>query len=154
MNKKVGLWEANVVSKKIENSLLFTWVVALVATLGSLYFSEIEGFEPCALCWYQRIFMYPLVILIGVGIIRKDTGVAIYSAILSGIGMVIAIYHYSIQKFQVSDDDVLGCGLVSCSGEYINWFGFVTIPFLAGIAFILIFSTSLYIIKKRKEEIA
>ncbi|KQL58925.1 MULTISPECIES: disulfide oxidoreductase [Shouchella] len=141
-------------SKKIENSLLFAWLVSFVATLGSLYFSEIKGFEPCALCWYQRIFMYPLVLLIGVGIIRKDTGVAIYSAILSGIGMVISIYHYAIQKLPVNEDDVLGCGLVSCSGEYINWLGFITIPFLAGTAFILIFSTSLYTIKKRKEEVA
>ncbi|WDF05138.1 MULTISPECIES: disulfide oxidoreductase [Shouchella] len=141
-------------SKKIENSLLFAWLVSLVATLGSLYFSEIKGFEPCALCWYQRIFMYPLVLLIGVGIIRKDTGVAIYSAILSGIGMVISIYHYAIQKLPVNEDDVLGCGLVSCSGEYINWLGFITIPFLAGTAFILIFITSLYTIKKRKEEVA
>ncbi|RQW18941.1 disulfide bond formation protein B [Bacillus sp. C1-1] len=142
------------VSKRIENSLLFAWLVSFVATLGSLYFSEIKGFEPCALCWYQRIFMYPLVLLIGVGIIRKDTGVAIYSAILSGIGMVISIYHYAIQKLPVNEDDVLGCGLVSCSGEYINWLGFITIPFLAGTAFILIFSTSLYTIKKRKEEVA
>ncbi|MBM7840564.1 disulfide bond formation protein DsbB [Alkalihalobacillus xiaoxiensis] len=138
-------------NKKVESGLLFAWFTSLVATLGSLYFSEIEKFEPCALCWYQRIFMYPLVILIAVGVIRKDSGVAIYAAVLSGIGMCISIYHYAMQKLPINEDDVIGCGLVSCTGQYINWFGFITIPFLAGTAFILIFITSLYVIRKRKE---
>lgn len=136
-------------NKKAENGLLFAWFTSLIATLGSLYFSEIEGFEPCALCWYQRIFMYPLVLLIAIGIIRKDRGVAVYSAVLSGIGFCISTYHYAIQKLPVAEEDVIGCGLVSCSGQYINWLGFITIPFLAGIAFLLIFITSIYVIRKR-----
>lgn len=57
--------------KKLENSLLFLWLVSLVATLGSLYFSEVRGYEPCELCWYQRILMYPIVLITLVAYIQK-----------------------------------------------------------------------------------
>lgn len=136
--------------KSIENLMLFTWVTAFIATLGSLYFSEIQKFEPCNMCWYQRIFMYPLVIILIVGIIRKDAKVSIYSAVLSGIGLCISIYHYSLQKIPGIQGSGIGCGRVPCTGEYINWFGFVTIPFLAGTAFLMILITSIMIIKRSR----
>ncbi|TSB45009.1 disulfide oxidoreductase [Alkalicoccobacillus porphyridii] len=136
--------------KSIENLMLFSWVTAFIATLGSLYFSEIQRFEPCNLCWYQRILMYPLVIILLIGIIRKEASASIYAAALSGIGLCISIYHYSIQKLPGIEGTGPGCGRVPCTGDYINWFGFITIPFLAGTAFLMIFITSLLIIKRNR----
>ncbi|MBM7586344.1 disulfide bond formation protein DsbB [Bacillus pakistanensis] len=138
--------------KKIENYLFLSWATALIATLGSLYFSEIKLYEPCVLCWYQRILMYPMAILLGVAAARKDANIAIYSLILSGIGGLISIYHYSIQKVSLFADQAPACGRVPCTGEYINWMGFVTIPFLALLAFMIIFITSFIILKTSKED--
>ncbi|WZY00087.1 disulfide oxidoreductase [Bacillus sp. FSL W7-1360] len=136
--------------RQAENGLLLSWTIALVATGGSLYFSDIRQFEPCVLCWYQRIFMYPLVLLLAIGFARKDASVAIYAAVLSGIGFCISTYHYMIQKLPVADDVVMSCGRIPCTGAYINWLGFITIPFLAGAAFLMIFLLSLYVIRMRK----
>ncbi|MGM7719223.1 disulfide oxidoreductase [Metabacillus sp. Hm71] len=134
--------------KQIENLLSIGWIASFIATLGSLYFSEILQYTPCDLCWYQRIFMYPLVIILGVGVFKKDASIALYSLILSAIGGCISIYHYSIQKIDFLGEKSISCGIVPCTGEYINWLGFITIPFLALVAFIIIFSTSLLILKK------
>ncbi|WP_299092765.1 disulfide oxidoreductase [uncultured Metabacillus sp.] len=134
--------------KQIENLLSIGWIASFIATLGSLYFSEILQYTPCDLCWYQRIFMYPLVIILGVGVFKKDASIALYSLILSAIGGCISIYHYSIQKIDFLGEKSISCGIVPCTGEYINWLGFITIPFLALVGFIIIFSTSLLILKK------
>ena len=72
-------------SKKMENLLLFMWVVALSATMGSLYFSEIRGYEPCELCWIQRILMYPLVIITGIAYVQKNARIAVTTAVFSVI---------------------------------------------------------------------
>ncbi|MFX3673753.1 MAG: disulfide oxidoreductase [Paenisporosarcina sp.] len=139
-------------TKKIENLLLFMWVVALTATLGSLYFSEIRGYEPCELCWIQRIFMYPLVIILGIAYIQKNARIAVTTAALSIIGGAISLYHYSLQKVDFLSESAPSCGRVSCTGEYINLLGFITIPFLALIAFTLIAVLSFLTIKALKEE--
>ncbi|TDL35434.1 disulfide bond formation protein B [Jeotgalibacillus sp. S-D1] len=137
-------------NKSIENKLFAVWATSFVAAMGSLYFSEIRGFEPCELCWYQRIFMYPIVIILAAAIIKKDAKAALYSAILSGIGGLISIYHYSIQKLDFLSDTAPACGRVPCTGEYINLLGFITIPFLALTAFVIIFVLSLSILKQLK----
>lgn len=139
-------------SKKIENLLLFMWVVALSATMGSLYFSEIRGYEPCELCWIQRIFMYPLVLIIGIAYLQRNARIAMTTAVLSIIGGAISLYHYGIQKVDFLSDSAPACGRVSCTGEYINLFGFMTIPFLALTAFALIAVSSLLVLKALKEE--
>lgn len=74
------------------------WAVAFIATIGSLYLSEVMKYEPCTLCWYQRILMYPLVVLLGAAIIRKDYKIGIYSLIIAIVGACISIYHYLLQK--------------------------------------------------------
>jgi disulfide bond formation protein DsbB len=135
--------------KRVENLLSIGWIASFIATLGSLYFSEIVQYTPCDLCWYQRIFMYPLVIILGIGIFKKDASSALYSLILSAIGGCISIYHYSIQKIDILGENSVSCGIVPCTGEYINWLGFITIPFLALVAFTIIFITSLLIYKGR-----
>ena len=139
-------------NKKLENSLLFMWVVSLVATLGSLYFSEIRGYIPCTMCWFQRIFMYPIVIITTVAIIQKNAKIAMTTAVFSIIGGCISLYHYGVQKIDFLTESAPACGLVSCTGQYINWLGFITIPFLALTAFILIAITSFYMIRQLKEE--
>lgn len=111
-------------------------VVALIATLGSLIFSEVLHFEPCRLCWFQRIAMYPIVILGVVGIIKRDEFLPFYVLPLSAIGICISIYHILIQNRIIMTST--GCTTALCSIKYINWLGFISIPVLAGTAFLMI----------------
>ncbi|MCP3761572.1 disulfide oxidoreductase [Domibacillus sp. A3M-37] len=134
---------------KKENLLFTAWAASLTAMLGSLYFSEIVGYEPCELCWYQRILMYPLVLILGIAVVRKDLRAAIYSLVMSAIGGLISLYHYGIQKIDFLTDAAPACGRVPCTGMYINWLGFITIPFLALTAFAIIFIASLMILKRK-----
>ena len=121
-----------------ENGLHLSWVVALTATLGSLYFSEVMHFTPCKLCWYQRILMYPLVIILGIAAVRKDTRMYIYVLPLSVWGGGISLYHYLMHKTTWFQSGAAACGPVPCDVDYIDWLGFITIPFLALVAFVLI----------------
>lgn len=139
--------------KDARESILFTaWAASVIAVFGSLYFSEIRQYEPCELCWYQRILMYPLIAILGIAVVKKDFRISFYTMILSGIGGLISIYHYGIQKFSFLTESAPACGRVPCTGQYINWFGFITIPFLALVAFIIIFICSVMIWKKTKGE--
>lgn len=118
--------------------LYLSWLISLIATGGSLYFSEILGFVPCTLCWFQRIFMYPLVFLLGIAAYRNDRNVILYVLPLTFIGGSISLFHYLQQKIP-GLATISSCTVgVPCSQMYINWFGFVTIPFLALVAFTLI----------------
>ncbi|WP_336823856.1 disulfide oxidoreductase [Sporosarcina sp. USHLN248] len=137
--------------KRLENSLLFIFTVSLIATLGSLYFSEVRGFEPCTLCWYQRILMYPLILISGIALIQKNSNIALTTALFSLIGGCMSLYHYSIQKLSFLKESAPACGNVPCTGQYVNYLGFITIPFMALLAFILIFITSLFMMKWQKE---
>ncbi|QUW23467.1 disulfide bond formation protein B [Sporosarcina sp. Marseille-Q4063] len=137
--------------KRQENGLIFISIVSLVATLGSLYFSQIRGFEPCTLCWYQRILMYPIILIAGIGLFQKNANSALTTAVFAFIGGGISLYHYGIQKLAFLSDSAPACGDVPCTGQYINYFGFVTIPFLALLAFLLIAITSLFMMKWQKE---
>lgn len=137
-------------SKKVENGLLFIWIVSLVATLGSLYFSEIRGYEPCKMCWIQRIFMYPIVLMTTIAFIQKNAKIALTTAVFSIMGGSVSLYHYGIQKIDFLSESAPACGMVSCTGQYINWLGFITIPFLALTAFILIAGASFYLMKAVK----
>ncbi|GGF98222.1 disulfide oxidoreductase [Paenibacillus abyssi] len=119
-------------------TLYMAWIVAVTATLGSLYFSEIRGFIPCDLCWYQRIFMYPLSIILGIAAFYNETSLKKYVLPLSIIGMCISLFHYLKQKVPAFSSINLCEKGVPCNMEYINWLGFITIPFLALTAFTLI----------------
>ena len=122
-----------------EQYLLYTaFAVALVATLGSLFFSEVQHFLPCILCWYQRSVMYPLVLILAVGILRRDKNVALYVLPLSIVGMAIGIYH-NLLYYSILPESVAPCvSGVSCTTRYIQWLGFITIPLLALTAFTII----------------
>ena len=119
--------------------VLLSLIVALTATLGSLYFSEVAGFEPCKLCWLQRIFMYPLVIILGTAYLRKLKDAWNYVLPLSITGGLIAAYHY---YFQVTGNPLIPCSTVgfsiSCSERFFTYFGYITIPWMSLSAFVLV----------------
>ncbi len=111
--------------------------VALTATLGSLYFSEVAGFVPCTLCWYQRILMYPLTLIALVGVIKQDEYLPFYVWPLSVLGAGVSSYHTLIQSGVFSHPATCTVG-VPCSLRYVNYLGFITIPLMALTAFVLI----------------
>jgi Disulfide bond formation protein DsbB len=112
------------------------WVVAMLATVGSLYFSEVAGFTPCTLCWYQRIAMYPMVVILGVGAVRRVRSVP-GTAALAAIGAVIAGYHVALEW--VPSLDTGACALATpCTLVWFRAFGVFSLPTLALVAFMLI----------------
>lgn len=119
----------------LEQGHVLSWAIALIATLGSLYFSEVREYIPCTYCWYQRILMYPLVIILGIATVRKDVSQTIYVLPLTIIGMGMSTFHYLVQKTSLFPSSSGACGIVPCTTEYLNVFGFITIPMLALIAF-------------------
>jgi disulfide bond formation protein DsbB len=132
-------------SEQIENSPaassndIFTylaWLIALVATVGSLFFSEVMGLPPCVLCWYQRIAMYPLVLIIGVGIITRDSRMKNYALPVTLAGLAISIYH-NLLYYGILPESITPCTEgISCTLRQIEWLGFITIPLMALTAFV------------------
>jgi disulfide bond formation protein DsbB len=119
-------------------SVLLAWIVALVAVCGSLFFSEIMDYQPCKLCWFQRIFMYPLVVLLGIASYRNEKSIIPYVLPLTILGGLFSTYHYLEEKVP-GFADLLPCRAgIPCNVDYINWLGFITIPLLAFVAFALI----------------
>jgi len=131
--------------------LYLAWLTSIVAMLGSLYFSEIRGFIPCELCWYQRILMYPLVLILGIGTFQNDTTVKKFALPMALIGWCISFYHYLIQKIPGFAEIKPCVNGVPCNAQYINWIGFVTIPFLALTAFSIIILFMIFIKPTRIE---
>jgi disulfide bond formation protein DsbB len=121
-----------------ERSLIgLAWGTAAVATAGSLYYSEVAGLVPCVLCWYQRIAMYPLVLVLGVAFVAADRRVWRYGLPLSLVGLVIAAYHVLIQ-FQPALDAGTCSAAAPCTARYVAVYGFVSIPVMAGSGFLLL----------------
>ncbi|MGD8624771.1 MAG: disulfide oxidoreductase [Anaerolineae bacterium] len=110
---------------------------ALTATLGSLYYSEIAGFVPCTLCWYQRILMYPLSLILLIAILKQDEGVFDYVLPFSVLGLGVSTYHYLIQLGVIGHSAACTVG-IPCGLRWVNYLDFVTIPLLALIAFAII----------------
>jgi disulfide bond formation protein DsbB len=121
-----------------ENGMHLSWLVALVATLGSLFFSEVLDYLPCKLCWYQRILMYPLVLILGIAAVRKDYKMTIYVLPMALWGACISTYHILMQETSWFKEAATSCGPVPCDRDYIHWLGFITIPMLAAAAFVVI----------------
>ncbi len=120
------------------NSLYIGLAAAWTAMLGSLYFSEVLGYIPCTLCWYQRILMYPLAGILAVGLLRRDRGVSFYVLPFSLLGMGFSTYHYLIQKTTIFGGETSCQVGVPCTTVWIDWLGFITIPLLALVAFVII----------------
>lgn len=113
------------------------WTVATTATAASLYLSEVVGFPPCSLCWAQRAAAYPLVLVLGAALALRRPRVARYAWPLPALGLVVAVYHAVVQ-LQPSIDVVSCTSDVPCTARWVAVFGFVSIPWLAGSAFVLI----------------
>ncbi|MDQ4122945.1 MAG: disulfide oxidoreductase [Acidobacteriota bacterium] len=126
-------------SKKPLDALAYAaWIIALLATVGSLFFSEVMNLPPCVLCWYQRIAMYPLVSIIGIGIVLRDWRLKYYALPLSLSGLAVAVYH-NLLYYGFIPDSITPCTQgVSCTSVQIEWFGFVTIPLMSLMAFTLV----------------
>ncbi len=117
------------------NLLFACWLVATISTLGSVFFSYVMEFAPCVLCWYQRIFLFPLVILLAVGLFPLDKNVAKYTLPLAIVGWLTALYH-NLLYAGVIPESIQPCTQgVSCTEEYIDLFGFLSIPMLSLLSF-------------------
>lgn len=126
-----------------ENILYIALIQAILATLGSIYFSEIAGFAPCVLCWYQRICMYPIVLVLTVGILEKNKNIYKYVLPFSLLGIVIAAFQ-NLLYYKIIPEAAAPCTFgVSCTTKYIEWLGFITIPFLSLAAFSVITASML-----------
>jgi disulfide bond formation protein DsbB len=118
------------------NALRLAFFVALIATSGSLFYSEYAKFAPCYLCWFQRIFMYPLVIIFGIAAFKKDYNIFAYTLPLAMTGWLISLYH---NYFSYRAIGLTVCRLgESCFAPYVHEFGYITIPMMALTAFSLI----------------
>jgi disulfide bond formation protein DsbB len=128
--------------------IFICWLIASVSALGSLFFSEIMEFAPCTLCWYQRIFMFPLVLIFLAGLFPLDKGIIRYSLPLALVGWGFALYHFLLYSGFIPES-IQPCSKgVSCSETYLDVFGFITIPLLSLISFSII-GILLYILKRR-----
>ena len=121
-----------------DSALGLACIVALVATLGSLYLSEIADYPPCTLCWLQRIAMYPLVVLLGIGALRDDRDVRWYVLPLAASGAALAFYHVLVQRVPGLDQATSCSAAAPCNAMWVREFGFISIPVMALVAFVLI----------------
>jgi disulfide bond formation protein DsbB len=129
----VGLWLA--------------FLVALVTTLGSLYYSEIAHFTPCKLCWYQRIAMYPLTLTLFVAALRNDRRVAFYVLPVAVVGAAFSIYQTQLQAFPHQHSSF--CSTTEpCTVRYVWEFGFVSLPFMALSAFAFIITMTSILVRR------
>lgn len=130
-----------------ENLMQFILLIAICAAFGSLYFSEVMKLPPCVLCWYQRIFMYPLIAITAVGIWKKDKNLPYFILPLSIIGLLIAFYH-NLLYYKIIPESITPCTTgISCTTIQLEIFGFITIPFLSFVAFLIITIFALLYIK-------
>ena len=114
------------------------WLVAASSTLAALFFSEVMNLPPCVLCWYQRIFIFPLVLLLPVGLFPFDPKIVRYALPLSAVGWSIAFLHVLL-TYGLIPEGIRPCTQgVSCALNQIEWFGFVSIPLLSLVAFSVI----------------
>lgn len=138
--QRVGVAQEVLANWRLSMRPLVLWLsftVASVATAGSLFLSEIAHFTPCTLCWYQRIAMYPLVLLLGIAAFRNDLSIRLYAMPIAAIGAIISAYHIVLQRLPGLPSG--SCSIsVPCDLIYVERFGFITIPVMAFIGFVTI----------------
>jgi disulfide bond formation protein DsbB len=120
------------------NWIFMAWLVAAASTLGALFLGEVMGYTPCVLCWYQRIAMFPLVLVLAAGLFPFDPRVVRYALPLAVAGWLLAAFHLALVAGWIPESIGPCRQGVPCSDVQITWFGFVTIPLLSVIAFSLI----------------
>lgn len=133
--------------------LKLSFLISLLGTSGSLYFSEIMRFPPCALCWYQRIFLYPLVFIFGVAIWTGDDSYRKYALPLAALGLLISLYH-NLLYYGLIEEALAPCTQgVSCSAKQLELFGIITIPLLSLSGFLIIVALVALDTRRARKEI-
>lgn len=135
------------------HGLTIAFIAAFFATVGSLIYSDVIGYEPCKLCWFQRIFIYPNMIILGIALWKKDVNMNIYGIVLAVCGGVVALFHYIGQLgINPLGLECLAVGYSSiCAKNFVLQFGYITIPLMAFSACLLMVTTLW--ISSRKEKI-
>ncbi len=132
--------------------LYIAWIQSIVATLGSLFMSEILKYPPCVLCWYQRIFLYPLTLILLIGLLTKDKFMPKYVLALTFVGWPIALYH-NLLYYQILPESIAPClNGVSCTTRFFAWFGFITIPLLSLSAYTVIIACMFLYLKSSAKQ--
>ncbi len=117
-------------------TLIFAaWLVASISTLGALFLGDVMQLPPCVLCWYQRIFMFPLALILPIGLFPFDRKVVRYALPLAGLGWLFAVFHLLLIAGLIPESLKPCTQGVPCTDKVIEWFGFVTIPLLSAVAF-------------------
>lgn len=134
----------------MKKSLLFmqlAWLQSIVALLGSLYYSDVLEFTPCVLCWYQRIAMYPQVLILGIAAFKEDVHALRYTIPLTIIGLLISLYHNALY-YHLIPSSITPCKSgVSCTTTQVSYLGFITIPLMALVAFVVVLICSVLALK-------
>ncbi len=123
--------------------LYFSWTIALTAMVVSLIFSEVLRFPPCTLCWYQRVFMYPLVFILPIGIIKKDRNIFSYALLLSSIGLLISGYHALIYHGLIPEAIKVCTAELNCTTKQFELFNLISIPVMSTLSFAFLFALNL-----------
>ena len=120
-------------------TLVFSaWLIATSSALGALFLGEVMGFSPCVLCWYQRIFMFPLVFVLAAGLFPFDPKVVRYAFPLALAGFAVAVFHLLLTAGVIPENMTPCVQGVPCAKVQIEWFGFITIPLLSVTSFFVI----------------
>jgi len=115
--------------------LFAAWLAATASTLGALFLSEVVGVAPCVLCWYQRVFMFPLAVVLTVALFPLDPKVIRYAAPLAAVGWLVALFHVLLNKGYIPETMTPCTKGIPCSQIDAEWFGFLTIPMLSLLSF-------------------
>lgn len=124
------------------------WIGFALTFIGSaltLFYSEILGFSPCPLCWWQRVFLYPQVVLFALALLKRDRGVALYSIVLSVLGSGVALYHHALQVLPAGSLPCPAEGAVSCAQRFIFEFGYITFPLMSASLFAFLIVLMLFV---------
>ena len=143
--------ENGLAQQKLNILLLVQLAVSLAAIFGSLVFSEIMKFPPCDLCWYQRIFMYPIAFIVLTGLYLQSKDTLKFVAPLAWAGLLVSIYHNLVyyKVIQV----ILPCSETSpCTAQQLNYLGFITIPLLSLVGFLFLTFVNLIALRLEKKE--
>jgi disulfide bond formation protein DsbB len=143
-------WAKELKNLVAEKYLWLGLLISVGAVAGSLFYSEIAGFDPCKLCWLQRIFIYPQAVLFAVALVKNKKDVADYAVPLSAIGGLIAAYHYYIQLGGLPLITCSATDAGACAQRFVMMFGYITIPMMALSAFALLFVAGLISQKYKK----
>ena len=139
-------WASTWLATVREHGVWAMCAITSTAMIGSLYFSEVVGYAPCKYCWYQRIAMYSIAVITLVAAVKKDNGIARYTIALAPLGLAVSVYHYLLEWGVINQKSA--CSLdVPCTSIWFREFGFITLCFMAGCAFVAVIAFSIALLR-------